>query len=50
LTRVKSVCSSAITSIFGPLVIFELLYLRLLEHDRFQGIRSNLIAIMQKPS
>jgi ubiquinone/menaquinone biosynthesis C-methylase UbiE len=50
LTRVKSFCSSAITSIFGPLVIFELLYLRLLEHERFQGIRSNLIAIMQKPS
>jgi ubiquinone/menaquinone biosynthesis C-methylase UbiE len=42
--------TSAITALLGPLAIAELAYLRLLTVDRFASARSNIIAVLRKPS
>lgn len=44
----RLVSTSALTAMLGPVAIVELLYLRLLERDAYQGMRSNLIAILEK--
>jgi len=44
----RSISTSAVTALLGPVAIVELLYLRLLEAKRFQNYRSNLIAVLQK--
>jgi ubiquinone/menaquinone biosynthesis C-methylase UbiE len=44
----QSVSTSAITALLGPVAIVELLYLRLLEAQSLEGIRSNLIAVLSK--
>lgn len=49
LKQMRSVSSSAITVVLGPLSAIELLYLRFLERDSLKGFRSNLIAQLQKP-
>jgi ubiquinone/menaquinone biosynthesis C-methylase UbiE len=49
LRDLKAVSSSAVTAMLGPLVVIELLYLRMLEVERFRGLRSNLIGTLQKP-
>lgn len=49
LQDLKVVSSSAVTGMLGPFVIVELLYLRILELDRFRGLRSNMIVTLQKP-
>lgn len=41
--------STAMTVMFGPLVIFELLLIRILELESFEPYRSNIIAIARKP-
>ena len=46
--QIRSVSSSAVTALLGPLAIVELLYLRLLEAKSFRNYRSNLIAVLQK--
>ena len=46
--QVYSISSSAVTALLGPVAIVELLYLRLLEANRFRNYRSNLIAVLQK--
>jgi 2-polyprenyl-3-methyl-5-hydroxy-6-metoxy-1,4-benzoquinol methylase len=49
--QVKSLAafnSSPVTSMLGPFAAFELTYLRMLEQDRFQGLRSNLITVLLK--
>jgi len=46
--ELRSVCSSAITALFGPLSIIELLYLRALAAGSMEGRRSNLICVLRK--
>jgi ubiquinone/menaquinone biosynthesis C-methylase UbiE len=46
--QIRSLSSSAVTALLGPVAIMELLYLRLLEAKRFRNYRSNLIAVLQK--
>jgi ubiquinone/menaquinone biosynthesis C-methylase UbiE len=42
------VSSSAFTQMLGPLVVGELLFIRLLRRKRFQHLRTNLICVLQK--
>lgn len=44
------VSSSAFTQMLGPLVVFELLYIRLLRRKRFEHLRPNIICILKKVS
>jgi len=46
--QARSLSTSAVTALLGPVAIGELLYLRLLEANRFRNYRSNLIAVLQK--
>ena len=46
--EIKNVQGPADTVILGPLVIFELLAMRLLETERLARFRSNIIAVLQK--
>jgi ubiquinone/menaquinone biosynthesis C-methylase UbiE len=46
--ELKSVSTSAITALLGPVAIVELLYLRILESPHLAGFRSNLIAVLRK--
>jgi SAM-dependent methyltransferase len=46
LIRVES---SAQAIMLGPLVVFELLWIRLLRLPAFRNLRSNLIVVLQKP-
>jgi ubiquinone/menaquinone biosynthesis C-methylase UbiE len=48
LEELRSVSTSAVTAMLGPVVIIELLYLRMLQRERFQDLRSNLIAVLRK--
>jgi hypothetical protein len=47
---VKYVNSSASTVMLGPLVLVELLGLRILSHPAFAKWRSNIVAILEKPA
>ena len=49
IAEVQSVNSSAVTVMLGPLVVFELLALRILARPAFAPWRSNLIATLEKP-
>jgi ubiquinone/menaquinone biosynthesis C-methylase UbiE len=40
--------TSAFTQMLGPLVVFELLYIRLLQNQRYQHLRTNLICMLRK--
>lgn len=42
------VSTSAFTQMLGPLVIGELLFIRLLRHKRFQHLRTNLVCVLRK--
>lgn len=42
------VSSSALTQMLGPLVVCELLFIRLLRLQRYQHLRTNLICVLQK--
>lgn len=46
--EVSFVSSSAMTVILGPLVVFELLWIRMLRRPRGEKMRSNIIGIMRK--
>jgi ubiquinone/menaquinone biosynthesis C-methylase UbiE len=46
--ELQAVSTSAITALFGPVAIVELLYMRTLEAPWLAGLRSNLIAILKK--
>lgn len=46
--EIKSVSTSATTALITPLCIVELLYLRMLERPAFAGLRSNLIATLER--
>jgi ubiquinone/menaquinone biosynthesis C-methylase UbiE len=47
--ELRRVESSAQLVMLGPLVIFELLWIRLLRFAPFENVRSNLIVVLQKP-
>ncbi len=49
VVELKQLNSAAITALLGPLAIFELLYLRILENPRLAWLRSNLVATLRKP-
>jgi SAM-dependent methyltransferase len=46
--RLEQLSSVAVTAVLGPLAIPELLFLRMLNSDRFSGLRSNILAILRK--
>jgi SAM-dependent methyltransferase len=46
--EIRSVSTSAITALITPLSIIELVYLRILERPTFAGLRSNLIATLER--
>ena len=46
--QIHTFSSSAITATLGPLVIFELLYLRWIERPGFEDLRSNLLVILRQ--
>jgi len=48
--ELESVSTSAVTALFAPAAIVELLYMRMLEAPAMEGYRSNLIAVLRKPS
>jgi hypothetical protein len=47
-TEVRLVSSSAALPMLGPLVIFELLFIRMLRRKAFAGLRSNLVVVLRK--
>ena len=49
VAEVRQINSSAITVMLGPVVIGELIALRIMEHPAFAGWRSNLVVILKKP-
>lgn len=46
--EIRYVNSSAATALLGPLSVFELLYLRLLQKPRFAGLRNDLIIVLRR--
>ncbi|HWZ32809.1 MAG TPA: methyltransferase domain-containing protein [Bryobacteraceae bacterium] len=46
--EIRSVSTSATTALITPLCIIELVYLRMLERPVFAGLRSNLIATLER--
>jgi ubiquinone/menaquinone biosynthesis C-methylase UbiE len=42
--------TSALTAVLGPLSVFELLLLRILEHPRLGRFRSDAIGVLRKPA
>jgi ubiquinone/menaquinone biosynthesis C-methylase UbiE len=50
LVELNHVESSAQAVMLGPLVVFELLWIRLLRLSAFRNLRSNLIVLLQKPA
>jgi SAM-dependent methyltransferase len=42
--------TSALTPILGPIVIFELLWIRLCRLDMLKNVRSNIVAVLRNPS
>jgi SAM-dependent methyltransferase len=46
--RIEQLSSAAVTAILGPLAIPELLFLRILQSERYRGLRSNILAILKK--
>lgn len=50
LQRLQTVEDTATTIILGPVVLLELLAIRLYQTDRFEALRSNIVACLVKPS
>lgn len=50
IRSLELVSTSAFSQMLGPLVLFELLFIRLLRHRRFQHLRTNIICVLQKRS
>jgi ubiquinone/menaquinone biosynthesis C-methylase UbiE len=48
IVRLKRVSTNAVTQLIAPVAVLELIFLRLLESNRFQDLRSNLIAVLRK--
>ena len=49
VSQIKHVCSSAQFAAIPPIVIFELLWIRFLMHNFGKPLRTNIIAILEKP-
>jgi SAM-dependent methyltransferase len=50
VVEILHVDSTPSTVMLGPLVVFELLWIRLLRVSRLAGLRTNLVATMRRPS
>jgi ubiquinone/menaquinone biosynthesis C-methylase UbiE len=48
VNKLKMIVSSAQLAVFPPLVVFELMWIRLLMTSRFKSLRTNIIGILQK--
>lgn len=46
--RLEQLSSVAVTAMLGPLALPELLFMRMLNAERFRGLRSNILAILRK--
>jgi ubiquinone/menaquinone biosynthesis C-methylase UbiE len=44
------VSTSAVTVMLGPVVILELLYIRLLRHRKLSSLRTNIVGVLSKPA
>ncbi|MBL4701678.1 MAG: class I SAM-dependent methyltransferase [Phycisphaeraceae bacterium] len=49
VVEIKMVNSSADTAMLGPLVIVELLYMRLTNHNGLRNYRTNIVTVLQRP-
>jgi hypothetical protein len=50
VVEIRTVCTTPITWAMGPLVVFELLIIRLLGREAFGALRPNLIAVLERAS
>jgi len=48
VVEIRTVCTTPITWAMGPLVVFELLIIRLLGREAFGALRPNLIAVLER--
>jgi ubiquinone/menaquinone biosynthesis C-methylase UbiE len=48
VTRLDQISSTPITFLLGPLVLPELVFIRILESDRWARLRSNLLVVLEK--
>jgi SAM-dependent methyltransferase len=46
--RLDLLSTSAVTVVLGPVVLIELLFIRVIQHPSLAGLRSNIIAILRK--
>jgi hypothetical protein len=46
--RIEQRNSAAMTAFLGPLAIPELLFMRLIQTDRFRDLRSNILTVLRK--
>jgi ubiquinone/menaquinone biosynthesis C-methylase UbiE len=49
VAAVHHVSNAAATSMLGPFVVFELIYIRVLARPRLERFRTNLICVLEKP-
>lgn len=50
IQNLRLISTSALTAVLGPLSVFELLLLRVLEHPRLGRFRSDAIGVLRKPA
>ncbi len=50
VVKIKLICSSAVMVMFPPIVVFELMWIRFLMSKAGKPFRTNLIAILEKPT
>jgi hypothetical protein len=48
LKEIKTVCTAPFTQLLGPVVIFELLFVRLLRLEALASLRPDIIAVLEK--
>jgi SAM-dependent methyltransferase len=48
IVRLKRVSTNAMSQLITPVAVLELIYLRIIESNRFEDLRSNLIAVLRK--
>jgi len=48
ISALDLVSTSALTQMLAPVVVWELLFIRMLRQERFQHLRSNLICVLRK--
>jgi ubiquinone/menaquinone biosynthesis C-methylase UbiE len=48
IERLEQITSSAMTYVLGPLALPEILFIRLIEADRFKNLRPNLLVTLEK--